>query len=167
MTSFKSFLALAMFLSLLLVGCSNDIDDNVVASEKTLPSNFHEIAFERETTPLFQFLVRKTVNQSEFEQTWNLYGFESEIPNVDFNEKGAFFIGVNESGSCPYMIKNVELSSDNNTITVPLSEPKGDCTSDATPRTFVVQIDKGISKDIENVVIVQGGVETTVPLETK
>ncbi|SET90017.1 hypothetical protein SAMN05421676_11086 [Salinibacillus kushneri] len=99
----KSLLALALLLSLLLFGCSNDTNDTkqsnteneqiyegLVASEKTLPTNFHEIAFERETTPLFQYLVRKEVNQSEFEQTWNLYGFENKIPNVNFTEKDVF-----------------------------------------------------------------------------
>ncbi len=166
MTINKSLLALTLFMLLLLFGCSNDTNDSVViASEKTLPSNFHEIAFERETTPLFQFLVRKAVNQSEFEQTWSLYGFEDKIPNVNFDEKDVFFIGVHESGSCPYTIKNVELSSDNNTMTVLLSGPDGACTSDATPRTFVIQIDKEVSKGIENVVIVESGVETNVPFE--
>ena len=73
---------------LLLFGCSNDTNDSVaIASEKTLPSNFHEIAFERETTPLFQFLVRKAVNQSEFEQTWSLYGFEDKKGfDAEFNK---------------------------------------------------------------------------------
>lgn len=166
MTINKSLFALTLFLLLLLFGCSNDTNDSgVIASEKTLPSNFHEVAFERETTPLFQFLIRKAVNQSEFEQTWNLYGFEDKIPNVSFHEKDVFFIGVHESGSCPYKVKNVELSSDNNTMTVPLSEPDGACTSDATPRTFVIQIDKEVSKGIENVVIVQNRVETNVPFE--
>lgn len=152
-------------MSLLLVGCSGSTDDYVVVSEKTLPSNFHEIAFERETTPFFQFLVRKSVDQPEFEQTWSVFGFKNELPNIDFKEKDAFFLGVHESGSCPYKVENVAISSDNHTMTVPLSEPKGACTSDATPRTFVVQIDKEVSKDIENVVIVQSGVETVVPFE--
>lgn len=174
----KSFLAIALFFSLLLLGCSNDTNDNhqcnienkqidvdVVASEKTLPTNFYEIAFTRETSPLFQFLVRKAVDQSEFEQTWSLYEFENKIPNVDFNKKDVFFIGVYESGTCHYKKKNVELRADNNTMTVSFSEPGGVCTSDATPRTFVFQIDKEISKNIENVVIVQSEVETNVPFE--
>ncbi|WP_163539794.1 hypothetical protein [Gracilibacillus sp. YIM 98692] len=144
---------------------NKQIYKGVIASEKTLPANFHEIAFERETTPWFQFLVKKVVNPSEFEQTWNLYGFENKIPNVDFNAIDIFFIGVSESGSCPYKIRDVELSSNNHTMTVPLSEPEGACTSDATPRTFVIEIDKEISTDIENVVIVKSGVETSIPVE--
>lgn len=158
---------LILFLSFLLIGCSSGAnnDESVIASEKTLPSDFYEIAFERETTPYFQYLVRKAVDQSEFEQTWDLFEFEDEIPNVDFTDKEFFFIGVYESGSCPYKLENIELSSDNKTVTVPLTEPESDCTTDASPRTFVIQLDKEISKEIENVVIVQSGVETNIPLE--
>lgn len=171
MKNFKPLLFLVLFLLLLsLFGCSNDSEDNqinfdLVASEKTLPANFYEIAYERETSPLYQFLVKKSVNQSEFEKIWNLYGLKKNIPSINFDEKDVLFIGVHESGSCPYKIKNVELSSENKVLTVSLVEPEGDCTSDATPRTFVIEIDKSISKDIENLVIVQSDVETNVPFE--
>lgn len=141
------------------------IDFEIIASEKTLPTNFYEIAFKRETTPYFQYLIKKSDHQSEFEQIWKLYGFEKNIPNVDFNEKDVFFIGVNESESCPYKVEDIELTSENKSITIALSEPEGPCTSDATPRTFAIQIDKEISIDIENFVIVQSNVETIVPLE--
>ncbi|MFV2047953.1 hypothetical protein ACEWK1_11315 [Metabacillus sp. YM-086] len=168
----KTLLALALFMSLLF-GCSNDEFDTdsiqnykgMIASEKTLPADFNEIAFVRETGPMFEYMVNKSVNSSEFEQTWDLYGFENELPIVNFKEKDVFFIGVTESGSCPYKIQNVELSSDNKTITVPLSEPEGLCTSDATPRTFVIQVDKEASEKIGNVVIAESGYETKVPFE--
>lgn len=178
MRNFKPLLSLVILLSLLL-GCSNDTNEKerqsneennqfdfvVTASEKILPTNFHDIAFERKETPLFQYLVRKSVNQLEFEEIWNLYGFENKTPDVDLKKKDVFFIGVHESGSCPYKISNIELSSDNKNITVSLSEPEGTCTSDATPRTFVIEIEKEISKDVESLVIVQSGVETSVPFE--
>jgi hypothetical protein len=124
-----------------------------------LPIHFNEIAFEE------QYLVRKLVNQSEFEEIWSLYALENKTPNVNFTEKDVYFIGGHESGSCPFKIKNIKRNSENKTIHVPLSEPNGACTSDATPRTFVIQIDKKKSKDIESVVIVQNGVETSVPLK--
>jgi hypothetical protein len=186
LTYFRSLFSFVVLLSLLF-GCSNDTNDNqplsnekelqsntenkqqldfvMIASEKTLPTNFHDIAFERKTDPLFQYLVRKVINQLSFEETWNLFGFENKIPNVDLDEKNVFFIGVHESGSCPYKIRNIELGSDNKTITVPLSEPGGVCTFDATPRSFVIEIDKEISKIIDSVVIVQSGVETIIPIE--
>ena len=166
----KPFLALAVFFSLLFVfGCSNAEDNQInfglIASEKSLPTDFDEMAFKRNTTPYFQYLVKKVVNQSEFEEMWNIYGFENKTSNVDFNKKDVFFIGVQESGSCPYKIKNIELSSDNNAITVPLSQPDGACTSDATPRTFVIEVNKEVSRDLMNVVIVQSGAETTIPID--
>lgn len=46
-----------------------------------------------------------------------------------------------------------------------MTEHDGDCTSDATPRTFVIKGDKDISKDIKKVVITQSGTETEVPIE--
>lgn len=167
----KSYLVLAIFLSLLSVlGCSNgegrnQINFDLIISEKFLPTDFDEIAFKRDTTPYFQYLVKKVVNQSEFEKTWNIYGFRDKMPNVDFSDKIVIFIGVQESGSCPYKIKSMELNSDKNAITVPLSQPNGACNADATPRTFVIQINKDVSKDLKNLEIVQNGAETTIPID--
>jgi hypothetical protein len=136
----KPYLALAVFSSLLFVfGCSNgaggnQINFDLIVSEKFLPTDFDEIAFKRETTPYFQYLVKKVVNQSEFEKMWNIYGIGNKMPYVDFNEKGVIFIGVQEPGSFPYKIKSIGQNLDNKTITVPLSQSNGACTSDATPR---------------------------------
>ncbi len=169
----KPLLALAVFLSLLFVfGCSKDeeeegnqINFNLIESEKTLPADFHEIAYERDTTPYFQYLVKKVANLSEFEETWNLYGFENKILDVDFNEKEIIFIGVQESGSCPYQIENIKVSPDKKALTVPLSEPDGACTSDATPRTFIIEIDKQVSEGLENLIMIQSGTETAIPID--
>ena len=166
----KSLLTLALFMSLVLFGCSNEPNTesnhkDVIASEKTLPADFNEIAFVRETGPMFEYMVNKSVNSSEFEETWDLYGFESKRPSVNFDEKDVFFIGVYESGSCPYKIQKIELSSDNKTMTVPLPAPEGNCTADGTPRTFVIQVDKETAEKIENVVIAESGYETRVPIE--
>ncbi|MVO98723.1 hypothetical protein [Paenibacillus lutrae] len=189
MTNFKPLLALVLFMSL-LSGCNKEANDNKpsaspqelqtdpgkrpiefdrIASDKILPANFHEIAFERTTTPLFQYVVRKAVNQTQLEAAWNLYGFKNKLPNIDLNKKNVVFIGLHESGSCPYTLKNIERSPDDKTITVPftvsVSGTDHTCTSDATPRTFVIGLDKEISNVLESVVIVQSEVETSVPLE--
>ncbi|MFD1738131.1 hypothetical protein ACFSCX_16510 [Bacillus salitolerans] len=37
-------------------------------------------------------------------------------------------------------------------------------TSDATPRTFVIKVEKGISNQINSVIITQSGVATTIPI---
>lgn len=162
-------LSLLLLLTLLLIlgGCSNDpgnqLNFDLVASEKTLPANMYELAFQREETPHYQYLVRMADNQSDFEDFWSLYGFEKQAPELDFNEKNVFFIGLHESGSCPSEIEKVKPNADNTTITI--AHPDGPCTADATPRTFVIQIDKEESKNIESLIIVEGGTETTVPLE--
>lgn len=167
----KPYLAFAIYLSLLfLFGCSNTAEDYpinfaLIASEKSLPTDFNEVAFKRDTTPSFQYLVKKVVNQSEFEEIWNIYRFEKKIPNVDFHEKDVIFIGVQESGSCPYKIEHIELNPDKNAIGVPLSQPDGACTDDATPRTFVIEVNKEVSKDLKSIVIVQSGAETTIPID--
>lgn len=138
----------------------------MLTSEKTLPINFDDIAFKRDTTPLQQFLVRKSVNQSEFDEYWKLYGFEQQaISNVDFNEHIVFFIGILESGSCPSEIKDVEFNTDNHTMTIPLSQLEGDCTTDATPKTFVIQLEKELSEKIKNLNIIQSNNKTNVPFE--
>lgn len=171
MSIFKPFIAFSVFLTLLfLLGCSNHlVDDQInfglIASEKSLPTDFDEVAFKRETTPYFQYLVKKVVNQSELEDTWYLYGFENKIPKVDFSKQDVFFIGVLESGSCPYKIKSIELNLDNNAIKVPLSQSDSACTSDATPRTFVIEVNKEVSRDLKNVIIVQSGAETTILID--
>ncbi|MBA2175432.1 hypothetical protein H0266_11050 [Halobacillus locisalis] len=158
-------LALTFVLSL-VAGCSLGTEDaEVIASEKTWPPNFNEVAFKREETPYFRFLVDKAMDQSEFEQIWKSYGFKGERPTVDFEQNGVVFIGVQESGSCPYEIQNIDFASASKTISTSLKSSGGTCTSDATPRTFVLEVEKDKLQKVENVLIDQSRVETTVPFE--
>lgn len=147
-------LLLALFSSLLwLSGCSDEAKNklenyNLIASEKNLPENFYEIAFQRKDTahsPKYEYLVRKADNESDFEDLWKLYNFKKHAPELDFNDKSVFFIGVIESGS--------------------LIGSEGLCTDDISPRTFVIQMDKEKSKDVETVTIVENEAETSVPLD--
>ncbi|WP_372869489.1 hypothetical protein [Planomicrobium okeanokoites] len=162
----KVIFALVLFLALLLTGCNSGASntESVIASEKTLPSEFYEGAFEREAAPLFQFMAKRVVDQSQFEQTWDMYGFEGEMATVDFGRKDVFFIGVHESGTCALEVGDIEWFDDI-VMQVPLIEPDQPCTSDATPRTFVIEVNKEKSSELENLVIVQSGISTTVPFE--
>ncbi|RLQ90064.1 hypothetical protein [Planomicrobium sp. Y74] len=166
MKFYKSSLSSLLLMALLLTGCNSGANntESVIASEKTLPSNTDEIAFQRETTPRFHFMARRAVDQSQFEQTWDMYGFKGEKPNVDFEGKDILFIGVHESGTCALEVGNIEWFNDN-TMQIPLTEPDCACTADATPRTFVIEVDKEKSSELENLVIVQSGIATTVPFE--
>jgi len=169
--SYKSFMFLILLLPILfLLGCRNGDNQtegvyyDLIASEKSFPANFYELAFERKEAPHFRYLVRKVINQSEFVDTWNLFRFENKYPEVDFNKNNVFFIGVEESGSCPYKFAKIELSPDQKTMRIPLSKNDGVCTDDATPRAFAIKIDKEISDTIETVVIEQSEVETSIPI---
>ena len=176
MSKRKPLLALLVFISLLF-GCNENVvktqftitkvqvDFTMLASEKALPENFHEIAFEVEdTTPI---LVKKAVDQTELEENWHLYELEQDMPDVDFNENVVFFIGVYESGSCPLEIQSVELNADHTTMTIPLSFPKElsgkdvACTADASPKTFVIQLEKKLTEKLNGLVIN----DTTVPFD--
>ena len=151
----------------LLFGCSNDGEENVkfnvLASEKRLPANFDKIAYERFTVPSFKYLVKKAINQSEFEENWDLFGLEQPFPDVDFNEDVVFFIGLRESGSCESEIKNLQFVSKENKLIIPISGPDGACTADASPKTFVIELEQELSYNINELIIVQSNVETTVP----
>ncbi|WP_282019419.1 hypothetical protein [Planomicrobium okeanokoites] len=162
----KSFLISLLLMLLVLGGCSTGASntESVIASEKTLPSEFYEGAFEREAAPLFQFMARRAVDQSQFEQTWDMYGFKGEKPDVDFDGKDVLFIGVHESGTCALEVGDIEWFNDI-VMQVPLIEPDQPCTADATPRTFVIEVNKEKSSGLENLVIVQSGISTTVPFE--
>lgn len=157
---------------LLTVGCSADSKDiqsekvdqvnfELIASEKTLPSHTYEFSYQRTESPAYTYWVKIVSNQSDFEAAWNIYELEGKISDVDFDKKSVYFIGVQESGSCPYTENNIEVDSDNKTLQVLLTEPDGECTSDAAPRTFVIQGDKGM----ENVVITQDSTKTSIPIK--
>ncbi len=169
-------LAVTWFLSMLLLfGCNNDanvekteevnrVGFELIASEKSLPSYNHGFMFQREEVPKHTYWVKEVQNQPEYESVWKVYGLEGKKKNVDFNKESVFFIGVQESSSCPYAEENVKISADNGVLKVLLTEEDGICTSDATPRTFVIQGDKDLSKRVKDIMITQSGTETNVPI---
>jgi len=171
-------LAVALLLLLLTYGCSNhskikktqteesnQVNFELIASEKYLPSHMHEFAFQRKEAPVYTYWVKEVSNQYDFEVAWKTYELEDKMKDVDFDKKNVFFLGVQESGSCPYTEENIEINTDNEDLQVLLTEHDGDCTSDATPRTFVIQGDKDKSKEIKKVVITQSGTETDIPIK--
>jgi hypothetical protein len=172
----KRFLLLTSIFLLFLFGCSNpkenelgdkkgNVDFEFVASEKSLPANFHEVASKREKAPHFSYLVKRAENQEEFEGIWNFYQISKTMPKVNLDENHLLFIGVEESGSCPSKLGAVNLNSHKQELTIYLSGKEGNCTADARPRTFVIQIDKEKLSNLKSMVIVESGVETTVLIE--
>jgi hypothetical protein len=159
----------ALFTILSLFGCSynqNNVD-SVVASEKKLPLNFHEIAVKREEPPYYQYLVEKAENQTQYKEVWEFFGLTQRIPEVNFDEKNVFFIGVHESGSCTLNISDIKIDVKNQVMTILFAEKSGDCTADATPRTFVIKVNKEQSKSLKKVIFVERGTETPVQIDEK
>ena len=149
-----------------LFGCSANVNEDAVAfhmlaSEQTLPANFGELALE----PNFQLIIKHAAHEAAFEENWTMYELVQPMPNVNFDEKGVLFIGMHESGSCESEIERMEFESDANRLVVPISVPDGACTTDAVPRTFVVELEQSLFEKIEAVTIVEGASETNVPID--
>ncbi|KAB2332011.1 hypothetical protein [Bacillus mesophilum] len=171
MNLMKSLLFLALCVPL-LHGCGKEhqgetseapqINFELIASEKTLSANVDEIAFKREEPPAFQYLIKAAYNPIDFEQFWNLFDFEKKIPKVDFESKNVMIVGLYES-SCPTHIEKIYNEQEMLTITVASKE--NTCDELAAPRTFVIELDKGISESLQEVRIVERDIKTIVPIQ--
>ncbi|WP_043931966.1 DUF3221 domain-containing protein [Bacillus sp. EB01] len=161
----ESYPAQATALNIEIVSQPQSELNHLIATEKTLPDSFSELAFKRKTAPFHQYLVKKADNSSEFKDLWHLYGLETGIPEINFDEEVVLFTGVQESGSCPYTNVESGISADKKSFEVTLVEPGGNCTADATPRTFVFKVEKELAEKFQSVAITQTGVETRIPVE--
>lgn len=143
------FLSIVMLLTVLIYGCSEDVDKSQV--------DFDLITSEKLSSDLdfSEPNIEKIGSHSDFEETWNMYGLEEKIPNVNLDEKSVYFIGINGSGSCPYTIEEIITSKDRKDLIVSFSSPDGNCTTDSIPYIYVFQIDKTVSEEIDNVKIVR------------
>ncbi|WP_059172203.1 hypothetical protein [Bacillus sp. FJAT-27445] len=138
---------------------------NLLASGKSLPVNFDEIAFQNEDHPGNEYLVEKAVNQIGYLKMWRHFKLDTTgIPAVDFQKNAVIFIGTYESGSCPYKIEEAAIRAEGEELSIRLAAKSGVCTTDATPRTFVIEIEKDASEKLRNFVVVQGRKETSVPV---
>lgn len=143
---------------LLLFGCGTDEEENkqmdfqLIASEQTLPPDIADL----------QYVVKKASDQEAYEELWNLYELEDQLVKVNFDEKNVLFIGLYESSSCPFEIENIE--ADMNMLTLHLFNPLEECTADASPRTFVIEVEKEQLKNIRDVRMIENSLETTVPV---
>lgn len=166
---------------LVLTGCGNVIEPvgevnqeeihevdsdpvKIVASEKRLPDAFNELSFRREEVPHYNYLVRMADNQVTFEEVWNLFNMSEVMPKVDFETKNVIFLGVSESGSCPYRNKDIIIEWDHEEMKIQLIDSTEMCTADATPRTVVIEVDKESSGELQTVTILEGNVSTQVPI---
>ncbi|MGO4372047.1 hypothetical protein [Paenibacillus sp. 2TAB19] len=140
------------------------VTTRVVASEKVLPEDFNEASFRREIAPHYEYMATKSTDETQYEKAWNYYRFEEKQPEVNHEQNDTYFIGVHESGTCPYETGEVSLRADGQALVVMLVGTGSYCTADARPRTFVIELNKEQSKAIREVVIIESDTETIVPL---
>jgi hypothetical protein len=144
-----------LFMGSVLTGCAGSDHDqapNVFAepikTEKTLPDDFYELA-ERGV------LVSKATNQAEFNEQWEYFRLGEAPAKVDWDNKAAIFLGIFESGSCPYEFKYAELNAGKTDLIIHLEDDSHGraCTDDATPRTIVLAVDKDETANVNHVEI--------------
>ncbi|MGP4073244.1 hypothetical protein ACTWQB_11895 [Piscibacillus sp. B03] len=167
----KTLWVLIIFSLIFLMACNSEgegeqQENSVIADEKVLPADFEQIAFVRDTSQMHRYYVQKASSQDELEMAWEFYRFEGQMPEVNFNQQQVVFVGFQESGSCPYEVTKIDLESDNSIVNLKLTQSQENCTADATPRTLAFEFNHEALESINEIVITQGKVETTVPIES-
>ncbi len=94
-------------------------------------------------------MFHKASSTEELEQLWGNYKINKAIPKIEFAESDVYFLGLEESSSCPYKIEQIEVGIKN--MSIDLFSYEGDCTADASPRTFVIKLDKNSSNSLEKI----------------
>lgn len=145
-------LLIGALLIALLTGCSSDLG-KVIASEKTAPSDIHEIGRPNES-PNITSLVLRVTNAEQLTEAWDYFSIKKKPPEGDFDSFDYYFVSIRESSSCPFKFKDVTVNDDKKEINFYFNEKGGSCNADATPRTVVVEVDKNDAIRIENASIV-------------
>ena len=171
----RLFIPLSLLFISLLAGCGSSETNasskntlgqdspsiRLIASEKTLPDDFYQTAVQG-------VLAKKATSQEVFEQMWAEYGLRQTPPEINWQHDAVIFLGVVESGSCPYDVQSVHFEDDKTLLVLLHTEPDKPCTDDATPRTFVIAVDAQQAAKAERVVIENfGGLSPMVPLQTE
>lgn len=131
----------------------------VIATEKTFPEDFYDQAEQG-------VLAHKVTDQETFESQWAYFQLGGTPPERNWEDEAVIFLGVIESGSCPYEIDSLQFNDDDSELTVRLkTDPKKACTDDATPRTFVLAVDAEQAARTEWVIVENfGGLTPKVKL---
>ncbi|MEH7386422.1 hypothetical protein V7147_13595 [Bacillus sp. JJ1521] len=129
-------LLLGVFLIVLLAGCSSDLG-KVIASEKTAP-------------PTINAEVLRVTNAEQLTDAWDYFSMNKKQPKVNFDEYDYYFVSMRVSSTCPFKLKDVKVNDDKKEINFYFHQKVGSCTADATPRTFVIEVDKNATTGLEN-----------------
>lgn len=140
-------------------GGDDGVTSQVIATEKTLPQDFYAQAEQG-------VLAHKVKDQETFESQWAYSQLEGTAPERNWENEAVIFLGVIESGTCPYEIDSLQFNDDDSELTVRFkTDPNKACTDDATPRTFVLAVDAEQAAQTEWVIIENfGGLTPKVKL---
>ncbi len=156
-----------------MAGCTSDKSNmeeteseqaQLVASEKTLPRNFESISNQSVPKGIQAELVK---TQDVYEDSWKEFQLERVIPEIDFGTNDVLFVGMTESGSCPYILDSLKTNLEESQLVITF-EPLDDvCTADLSPRNFVIAIDKKLASELTSFRIVSEQKEIEVPVLVK
>lgn len=135
----------ATIASVMLAGCSgakidNEVSARLVKTAKTMPEDVDN-----------QLMADSAMTEEEFARLWTRYGYEDELPQVDFDEQEVHFFGLVESSNCPLKYEGLGMEDEGETLILHLNLGSSACTDDATPRSYVVRLDKTLGERIERV----------------
>lgn len=80
----------------------------------------------------------------QFQETWKRFQIDGNPPDVAWGTQVVLFAGTGESSGCPFLLNDVGFEDEHRTIVVDASteDPEAMCTTDWTPRVFVIAMDR-------------------------
>ena len=152
-------------------GLGSELEENiatVIASEKNMPADFLEVGLTGEESSGFSYLLMQAADQKQYKELWKYFQLQADVPNVNFDETSVIFFSLHESGDCPLDLGREDVLADQGTETlvIRISHPSGICSTDATPRTFVFEVDEKAS-DFKNAKVYESKTETTIPIKNQ
>ena len=155
---------MVIFVFLMLTSCGNKDQSGVlkpvlIESQKSLPHSFEQIATESNGG---QYIVERVGSIEDLKERWDKFQIESELIDIDMETNDVLFIGLYESSTCPYNIQNIDTDYNRNKLIIKLFVEDENCTADASPRNFILSIDKDKSKGLTTLVIVDGAKEISL-----
>lgn len=138
---------LAIFLMAIVASCNMLVEDamnpsfQLLASEKTLPDDFWEVAPK-------DVLIRVAADQETLKKLWSYFGLKTKVPAPAWDKEIVMFLGTGESSNCPLEVKGVAFDDALGRLVVHLEQRKptqgSACLMDFTPRTFSLALPRSL-----------------------
>ncbi|WP_404405052.1 hypothetical protein [Jeotgalibacillus malaysiensis] len=173
-----NYIKLAKMLSFILIvsmlsACSNGIeieeplDYSILTSEETFPDNFREIEVSEKDGTMPMMSAETVWSPEELTEAWERYSFKEDQPAISFSEQSVLFLTIHESGSCEEQIGAISTNHETNDIEIHFIEIDGDCSADAQPRSFAIEIDTLILEQAQNAVVVKQNRRVVIELASE